>query len=61
MDRMSTATFGNLSVGAAGAPRATCNGTAVYVRTQTPYRFRAIMRPPALGRELPVVVTILKG
>ncbi|MEX2238007.1 MAG: type I-U CRISPR-associated protein Csb2 [Dehalococcoidia bacterium] len=49
------------SLDTAEAPRATANGMAVYVRTRSPHRFRAILRPPDQGRKLPSVVTILKG
>jgi hypothetical protein len=49
------------SLDTADAPRSTENGMALYVRTRAPHRFRAILRPPAPGRELPSVVTILKG
>ena len=49
------------SLDTAEAPRSTENGMAVYVRTRAPHRFRAILRPPAPGRKLPSVVTILRG
>lgn len=49
------------SLDSAEAARSTENGMAVYVRTRTPYRFRAIVRRPAPSRRLPSVVTILKG
>lgn len=49
------------SLNSAGPPHPTSNGAAVYVRTTAPYRFRAIVRPPAPDRKLPAVVTILKG
>lgn len=49
------------SLETAGAQRVTRNGKAVYIRTKTPYRFRAIIRPPLPGLKLPAVVTILRG
>jgi hypothetical protein len=49
------------SLQTAGSPRPTANGAALYVRTEAPYRFRAVLKPPQHRGQLPAVVTILKG